>query len=89
MMHGRWSNGGVVVEVEELEFRYRSLLAAQRILDEKVEPSSGSGALRTKRLKSLRRYIEHSISVVERQMAQLGLPRPETPLADMSSRGGA
>ena len=73
MMNGRWLSPANVAEADELEFRYRSLLAAQRILDEQEAASPATTRFQSERLRRLRLYIQNSIAAVERQMETLGL----------------
>ena len=75
-----------VTEAEELEFRYRSLVAAERILERQSQPGGGSAALRTDRLRHLRQYIRKAIATVERQMKELGIAPP--PLDQIDSPPG-
>lgn len=76
MMNGRWLSPANVAEAEELEFRYRSLLAAQRILNEQESTSPATTRFQVERLRRLRLYIQNSIAAVERQMESLGLSFP-------------
>lgn len=84
-MNGRWSTASHAAETEELEFRYRSLLAARRILDEQEETSPGNTRLQTQRLRRLRLYIQNSIAALESRMQQLGLTLPQSDVVDGTS----
>ena len=76
-MNGRWSAVRHAAEAEELEFRYRSLLAARRILDEQDDSSLKNTRLRSQRLRRLRLYVQNSIAALESRMEQLGLTLPQ------------
>lgn len=65
-----------LTEAEELAFRYRSLVAAERILERQGQPGGGSATLRADRLRHLRQYIRNAIATVECQMKDLGLTPP-------------
>lgn len=76
MMNGRGPAAGAVAEVQDLEFRYRSLLAAQRILDEQAAPSSAGSGLHRERLRRLCHYIRNAIAAVEHRLDELGVGPP-------------
>ena len=73
MMDGRWPSPAHTAEAEDLEFRYRSLLAAQQILNEQEAACPATTKFQIERLRRLRLYIQNSIAAVERQMENLGI----------------
>lgn len=86
-MNGRWSPAKHAAEAEDLEFRYRSLLAARRILDDQEESPLGNTRLRNERLRRLRLYVESSIAALEQRMETLGLSLPKSDVTADSIRG--
>lgn len=71
-----FSRRSPVTQAEELESRYRSLVAAELILERQRQPGGGSAALRADRLRHLRLYIRNAIAAVERQMKEQGIDPP-------------
>ncbi|MDX9860009.1 MAG: hypothetical protein RBS99_03740 [Rhodospirillales bacterium] len=81
-------------EAEELAFRYRTLVSAQRILDAElgsVLHPSNRDDLYVQRLRRLKTYLRNSIIALERRMEALGIamtddivslhdPHPPSPL---------
>lgn len=70
------SNVSMPSEAEELAFRYRTLVSAQRILDAElgsvVHPSHRDD-LYVQRLRRLKTYLRNSIIALERRMEALGI----------------
>lgn len=79
-MDVRQGNGWREKEIAELSFRYRTLVAAQRILQEQLEAANhlahGDGFY-LHRLRKLKAYIADSLAGVERAMQGSGMVPPD------------
>lgn len=74
----------MATEAEDLAFRYRTLLAARRILDAEFRLATHPrrDELYVERLRRLRTYLRNSIASIERRMVSLGMELPDADSED-------
>jgi hypothetical protein len=75
MASGRTKTSGLQ-QTEDLEFQYRMLISAQRILEEQFETTRAQNTLQAERLRRLRSYIKSALAAVEGRMAPVNAGVP-------------